>query len=202
MQKEQEEQDKIPQMVDDVRAGKMPRRRLINALTAMGISAAGVGAIAAAATSPSISASFHRVHAHENEARHIQLHKQHISSQASNDADALNNDYAENAVVEDSMHSEPFVGRSAIMARKNIIFAAASEANITVTNRIVQGNQVTAEWIATGVHTGDLPGLPASGRSFSLRGVTVVIRQDGKIVRESLYYDAAELRRQLLGHRS
>lgn len=193
----QEEQPTIPQMVDDVRAGKMPRRKFIKALTAMGISTAGVGAIAAAAASPSTSASFHQVHAHENAARHIQLHKQHISSQASNDAGALNNDYAENAVVEDSMHREPFVGRNAIMARKNIIFAAASDANITVTNRIVQGNQVTAEWVATGRHTGDLPGLPASGRSFSLRGVTVVVRHEGKIVRESLYYDVAELHHQL-----
>ncbi len=193
----QKEQPTIPQMVDDVRAGKMPRRKFIKALTAMGISTAGVGAIAAAAASPSISASFHHVHAHENAARHIQLHKQHISSQASNDAGALNNDYAEGAVVEDSMHREPFVGRNAIMARKNIVFASASDANITVTNRIVQGNQVTAEWVATGRHTGDLPGLPASGRSFSLRGVTVVVRHEGKIVRESLYYDVAELHHQL-----
>lgn len=193
----QEEQPTIPQMVDDVRAGKMPRRKFIKALTAMGISTAGVGAIAAAVASPSISASFHEVHVHENAARHVQLHNLHISHQASNNAGALNNDYAEGAVVEDSMHREPFVGRDAIMARKNMIFAAASDANITVTNRIVHGNQVTAEWVATGRHTGDLPGLPASGRSFSLRGVTVVVRHEGKIVRESLYYDVAELHHQL-----
>jgi len=66
-----------------------------------------------------------------------------------------------------------------------------------VTNRVVHGNQVTAEWVAEGVHTGDLPGLPASGLSFSIRGVTVVIRHNGKIVRESLYYDVNELHRQL-----
>ena len=74
----QEEQPTIPQMVDDVRAGKMPRRILIKTLAAMGISAAGVGAIAAVAESPSISASFHQVQAHENQTRHIDLHKQHI----------------------------------------------------------------------------------------------------------------------------
>ncbi len=193
----QEEQQTIPQMVDDVRAGKMPRRTFIKALTAMGISTAGVGAIVAAAASPSLSALSHEVHVHENAARHVQLHDQHLSHQGNSNAGALSNDYAEDAVVEDSMHAEPFVGRSAIMARKNIIMAAASDANITVTNRIVQGNQITAEWIATGIHTGDLPGIPASGRTFSLRGVTVVVRRDGKIVREALYYDVAELHRQL-----
>ncbi len=193
----QEEQPTIPEMVDDVRAGRMPRRKFFKALTAMGISAAGVGAIAAAVASPSNSVASDEVHVHESTARHIQLHDQHISHQGSGNSDALNNDYAENAIVEDSMHREAFVGRKAIMARKNVIFAASSNASITITNRVAYGNQVTAEWIATGVHTGDLPGLPASGRTFHLRGVTVVVRRAGLIVRESLYYDVEELRRQL-----
>ncbi|HMC98703.1 MAG TPA: ester cyclase, partial [Ferruginibacter sp.] len=109
----------------------------------------------------------------------------------------LNQDYAENAIVDDSMHAQPFIGRAAIMERKNIITSAASEAKITITNRIVTCHQVRAEWVATGIHTGDLPGLPASGRPFSIHGVTVVIRHEGKIVREALYYDVNQLHRQL-----
>jgi steroid delta-isomerase-like uncharacterized protein len=193
----QEEQEyTIPQMVDDVRAGKMARRNFIKALTAMGISAAGVGAIVAAAA-PSISTAVSHVNAKESVARHTQLHNQHLAHQANGNMNQLQNDYAEGAVVEDSMHREAFVGRDAIMARKDMITAAASNADITVINRVVVGNQVTAEWIATGIHTGDLPGLPASGLPFSIRGVTVVIRENDKIVREALYYDVAELQRQL-----
>jgi steroid delta-isomerase-like uncharacterized protein len=109
----------------------------------------------------------------------------------------LQNDYVENAIVEDSIHHEPFVGRSAIMGRKNVLFAATLEGKITLTNRLANGNQVTAEWVATGVHTGDLPGMPASGRPFSLTGMTVVVCEQGKIARESLYYDLADLHRQL-----
>ncbi len=197
MQEEQE--TTIPHMVDEVRAGKMPRRNFIKALTSMGISAAGVGAIVAAAAAPSIKASIGHVNAREIAAHHTHLHNQHLAHQGSGNMNALHNDYSEGAVVEDSMHREPFVGRDAIMARKDMITAAASNANITVINRIVNGNQVTAEWVATGIHTGDLPGLPASGRPFSIRGVTVVIRENDKIVREALYYDVAELQRQLGG---
>ena len=193
---QQEEQQTIPQMVDEVRAGKMPRRKFIKALTAMGISATGVGTIVAAASSRSFSATHNEIHAPQHAAEHIRRHDEHLAHQNRGNVDALNNDYAEDAVVEDSMHSEPFVGRAAIMRRKNMI-AAASEGKITITNRIVHGNQVTAEWIAEGIHSGDLPGLPASGRSFSLRGVTVVVRHNGKIVREALYYNVAELQRQL-----
>ena len=44
----QEEEYTILQMVDDVRAGKMPHRQFIKTLSLMGISAAGIGAISAA----------------------------------------------------------------------------------------------------------------------------------------------------------
>src|SRR6266487_3796680 len=52
-EKEKDEQETredvtIPQMVEDVRVGRMPRRRLITALSALGISAVGVGAVVAA----------------------------------------------------------------------------------------------------------------------------------------------------------
>jgi steroid delta-isomerase-like uncharacterized protein len=64
-------------------------------------------------------------------------------------------------------------------------------------NRVVHGNQVSVEWVATGTHNGDFPGLVATGRSFSIPGVTVVVRHNGKITRESIYYDVAEVHRQL-----
>ena len=192
----QEEEYTIPQMVEEVRAGKMARRQFMKRLTTMGITAAGIGAIVAASSSSAARAPF-QVHTAGNAEKHIQLHDQHLTHQSQGNTSELHNDYSEHAVVEDSMHAQSFVGRAAIMGRKNLVLAAASDAAITVTNRIVHGNQVTAEWVATGSHTGDLPGLPASGRPFTLRGVTVVIRHDGKIVREALYYDVSELHRQL-----
>ena len=191
----QEEEFTLPHMVDEVRVGTMDRRDFMKKLTTMGITAVGISAIVASISTSSASAI--ETLADGQSVQHLQHHDNHLRHQARGNLHALNQDYAENAIVEDSMHSKPFVGRTAIMERKNIITSAASEAKITITNRIVTGNQITAEWIATGVHTGDLPGLPASGRSFSIHGVTVVIRHEGKIVREALYYDVNKLYRQL-----
>ena len=154
---QEEEEYTIPQMVEDVRAGKLGRRQFMKRLTTMGITAAGIGTIVAASSSSAATAPF-QVHTAEQAAKHIQLHDQHLTHQSQGNTSELHNDYAENAVVEDSMHSLPFVGRTAIMGRKNLVLAATSDASITVTNRIVHGNQVTAEWVATGRHTGDLPG--------------------------------------------
>jgi hypothetical protein len=48
----QEEEYTIPQMVEDVRTGKMPRRHFMKKLTTMGISTVGVGATNAALATP------------------------------------------------------------------------------------------------------------------------------------------------------
>lgn len=201
-EEEQEKQEEqvdmtIPQMVEDVRVGRMSRRRLITALTALGISTVGVGAIVAAAAQQKSSKAIPHVQQNDNAQQHIQLHKQHIAHQSQGDTGALQNDYAEHAVVEDSMYSESLVGRRAIMERKGMGMAAIPDLQITITNRVAHGNQVSAEWVATGTHSGDLPGMPATGRPFTLRGVTVTIRQQGKIVRESLYYDLNDLKSQI-----
>ena len=193
----QEEKYTIPEMVDDVRAGKMPRRQFMKTLAAMGISAAGVGAIAAAAAARSFNSAAVAHDKLDKSANLEQLHQQHLAHQSQGDTDALQNDYALHAVVEDSMYSQPFVGHEAIMGRKAVGMAAFPGVQIHVTNRVVHGDQVTVEWIAKGTHTNDFPGLAATGRDFSIPGVTVVVRQNGKIVRESLYYDMAEVQRQL-----
>lgn len=191
----------IPQMVEDVRKGKMTRRTLITTLTAMGISTVGVGAIVAAAVQQHISAvpTSHPSQAvpDQHEREHIRLHQQHVAHQASGNTGALQNDYAEHAVVEDGMYPEPIVGRAAIMARKGTGLAAVSDFQLKITNRVVHGGQISAEWVATGTHSGDLPGMPATGRHFTLRGITVSVRQNGKIVREAIYYDLDHLRRQI-----
>jgi steroid delta-isomerase-like uncharacterized protein len=193
----QEEEYTIPEMVDEVRAGKMQRRQFMKRLTLMGISAAGVGAIAAAAASRQFATKPVPQGNLQDAVDHLQRHDEHLANQSQGNVDQLYNDYAEHAVVEDSMYPHPFVGRSAIMTRKSAGIAAIPRLKINVTNRIVHGNQLTVEWVASGTHSGDYPGLAATGRSFSIPGVTVVVRQNGKIVRESLYYDMQEVRCQL-----
>ncbi len=193
----QEEKYTIPEMVDNVRAGTMQRRHFIKQLTLMGLSAAGVGAIVAAAASRQFASTPVPQGNVQEGVDHLQLHDEHLANQSQGKLEHLQHDYAEHAVVEDSMYPHPFVGRAAILARKSVGMTAIPGLKITVTNRVAQGNQLTVEWIASGTHTGDYPGLAAPGRAFSIPGVTVVVRQNGKIIRESLYYDMEEVRRQL-----
>lgn len=194
---EPEQEITIPEMVDNVRSGKMDRRTLIKRLSLMGLSAAGAAAIGTVAGRQIASQAAQSVHGDSNSQQNIQKHEQHLAHQSTGNIQQLQHDYHEDAIVEDSMFAAPIVGRAAIMARKSAGFAAMPDMQITVTNRVVHGDQLTVEWVATGTHMQDYPGLPATGRSFSIPGVTVVVRRDGKIMRESLYYDMAEVQRQL-----
>lgn len=56
---------------------------------------------------------------------------------------------------------------------------------------VAEGEWVALEWTLTGTHDGDSPDLPATGRSVSLRGVSVLRIRDGKITRQRDYYDRA-----------
>jgi steroid delta-isomerase-like uncharacterized protein len=104
-------------------------------------------------------------------------------------------DYADHAVVEDPMFAEPIVGKSAIARRKLAEMNAMAAVSIEVTNRFAHGDQVVVEWVMRGRHEGDFFGYQPTGREINHRGVTVVTRQRGKIVRETLHYDLAELHR-------
>lgn len=188
----------IPEMVDEVRAGKLSRRTFMKALTALGVTATGVGVITIVTSSQAFTEKPSVIkHTDNNAARNLQLHDNHLSRQNQGDIENIRHDYAHNAIVEDSMSEKSFVGHAAILARKGSSIEAIPDLQITVTNRVARGTQVMVEWLATGTHNGDLFGLAASGRQFSIPGVTVVVRKNEKIIREALYYDVAEVRRQL-----
>ncbi len=88
----------------------------------------------------------------------MQRHDEHLANQSQGNLDQLYNNYAEHAVVEDSMYPHPSVGRAAIMSRKSAGMAAMPGLKINVTNRIAHGNQLTVN--------GVLPG--------PMRGITLV----------------------------
>ena len=65
--------------------------------------------------------------------------------------------------------------------------------DLTACHRL--GDTGCMEWVMSFTHTGDLPGLPATGKHFKVRGMTAVMLRGDKIVRSSSYYDLATVLR-------
>ena len=77
-------------------------------------------------------------------------------------------------------------------------FAAVPDFKYRVTSRFATNQWAVVEWVMSGTHKGDLPGIPATGRRFSsVRGTSILELEAGKIRRESDYWDAATLMKQV-----
>ena len=180
----------VHELVEEARRGGLSRRRLIAGLVALGVTSGGAAAIAAVALRPTTQDA-HRTH--------LKLHDSHVARQVQGDVPSMMSDYHQDAVVEDPLFEHPFVGIDAIAARYAAEVASVPDRALTISQRTMAGDELVVEWVATGTHTDDFLGFGGTGRPFRLAGVTVVRRQDGKIVRESHYYDVESFRRQVEG---
>ena len=178
----------IQEMLEHVRSGKLSRRAFILGLTAVGVTGAGAAAILHSATQHPAAAA---------PQQHLQQHDQHISHQTTGNVQGMSADYADNAVVDDPLFARPFVGREAISQRFAAEVASVPDRELTILNRAVIGNQLVVEWEARGTHTQPFLGIGGNGQRYVLRGTTIVTRHNGKIVRESHYFDTHELLRQI-----
>jgi steroid delta-isomerase-like uncharacterized protein len=205
----------IEQLMQRVQQKDLSRGRFFAFLTGLGASAMGIGTLLASAEAASTAVlPPRRVHPHTAQQHHnTHLHAAHVHRQGTathgiapngslseghvQKLQAIVQDYAPNAVVEDPLFAEPIVGQEAIAARKLAEMKGMRGVTIGVTHRFAYHNQVVAEWVLRGTHEGEVFGYPATGRQIEVRGVTVVTREHGKIIRESLHYDVADVHRQL-----
>jgi predicted ester cyclase len=207
----------IEELIGRYRERQIPRKRLVAALTAAGASAAAVAMLLNAAehatppSQPLASAAYHRTTAAASTVDPAQAHARHVANQVAGTAAPTRaaraaavakivNDYSPDAVVNDPLFGAPLVGAAAIAVHKTAEMAAISDASLNVLSRAVIGDQVFSTWEMTGVHDGPFYGYAPTGARIKTSGATIHTRgRDGKITSETLYYDAADVQRQLSG---
>ena len=216
-----EPEQRIDEMVELASQGKLSRRRLIASLTAVGASASAVATFVAAADwlrnrdrmLPAPDAP------DTQQQSGLQQHVQHISAQlhganttpnAAPTPEALSHpalqeklnailqDYHPDAVVEDMLSRDSIQGHDAIRLHKGQEFLSFSQLDFRITRRYAVKDQVVAEWVASGKLNGEFKGLIGNGEQFEIPGVTIVSRDaNGKIVKESIYYNLTHVQRYL-----
>lgn len=113
----------------------------------------------------------------------------------SRDVDRILTFYAEDAVYEDvavvsNGWGEPWSGHETIREALVDGFEAIPDMSFENVSVSSVGDRLAVEWIMTGTHLGDYPGLPATGRSISIRGVSLIELEGDEIAWERDYYDA------------
>lgn len=102
--------------------------------------------------------------------------------------DCLYEDVALGAVSRGKVELRDFVEQT---------FAILPDFKLQLTSRFACGNRGAMEWVMSGTQAFAVPGFPSAGQSFSsLRAVTIVEFRDGKIHRNTDYWDGAAVLRQ------
>lgn len=76
-------------------------------------------------------------------------------------------------------------------------FSGFPDVTFELGSSFANGTAGAAEWIMRGRHTGDLPGMPATGKRIEVRGASVFEFVGDRIRRCSDYWDMATFLKQL-----
>jgi steroid delta-isomerase-like uncharacterized protein len=121
-----------------------------------------------------------------------------VAAWTSHDADKLLSLFTDDCVYEDVTFGVVTHGKNELRGFAQGAFAAVPDIRFELTTRFVNARWGGIEWVMSGTHQGDIPGLPATGRRFSgVRGASIIELQDGRIKRCSDYWDAATFMKQV-----
>jgi steroid delta-isomerase-like uncharacterized protein len=120
------------------------------------------------------------------------------SSAENNDPERVLALFANDCVFEDVTFGVVARGKEELRGFVNGAFAAIPDFKYRLTSRFAADQWAAIEWVMSGTHTGDFPGMPATGKRFSsVRGSSILELEAGKIRRQSDYWDAATFMRQV-----
>jgi steroid delta-isomerase-like uncharacterized protein len=126
-----------------------------------------------------------------------QLAQAWATAWSSNDPDKVASLFTEDCVYEDVPTNAVSRSRDELRAFATAWMNAVPDIKAEVTSSFSAGNALSVEWVISGTHRGDLPGMPATGKAFSVRGASVIELDQGKGKRCSDYWDLSALLKQL-----
>ena len=114
------------------------------------------------------------------------------------DSAAVASHMAEDAVYEDVALGRVLHGPSEIASFVEEATKSSSDFRFEVVSLFTAGNDYANEWVMAGTNDREVRGVPATGRSFRVRGASIG-RLDGRgrIAENRDYYNLAELLTQL-----
>jgi steroid delta-isomerase-like uncharacterized protein len=125
--------------------------------------------------------------------------EQWAAAWSSNDVEKLLPLFADNVVYEDVTFGAVNHGRKELHDFAKATFEAFADLKFELKSRVIaaDGKSGAMEWVWRGRQIKDLPELPATNKPFEVRGASVVEFADGKISRNSDYWDLATYAKQV-----
>jgi len=91
-------------------------------------------------------------------------------------------------------------GRDSAKAFVEIFRRGIPDLRCEIEDQIAEGDKVVSRWVATGTHAGEVLGVPASGRTFRVDGISIDrFDEDGLFAEGWGTWDGVGLLRQIGG---
>ena len=104
---------------------------------------------------------------------------------------------APDIVAYDAGQPEPVRGIEAEKERVRQYRSAFPDVHFTVKDQIAEGDKVLSRWEVHATHQGALLGIPPTGKSFTVSGMTVDQIANGKIIQSWINWDTLGLMQQI-----
>jgi steroid delta-isomerase-like uncharacterized protein len=112
-----------------------------------------------------------------------------------------NVEFAEHFFADTYMHHDPAAphvrDRNGLKQVVRAFLAGCPDLHITIDQLLAEGDTVTKRWTYHATYTGDLSGLPPTGKRITMSGLELFRLEGGKIVECWLGYDNLRLMQQL-----
>jgi steroid delta-isomerase-like uncharacterized protein len=110
------------------------------------------------------------------------------------DADAVMEFFTEVSSFEDLAFAAKFEGLGQIRSFVDLTFAGSPDFKVSPKQIIAGDGVAAAAWTMSGIHSGDYPGLPATGNRFEVRASSIVNFDGDKIKTIVDYWNPIEFR--------
>jgi steroid delta-isomerase-like uncharacterized protein len=127
------------------------------------------------------------------------LLKQQIEAENSHDIEKVPALLTDDVVIEDVPFGMVMKGKDGVKQAYTNFIAAIPDFKKEPKSWVTNDRSFAIEVVFTGTQKGDLPGLPATGKQFSIRGCSFGEFENGKIKGRRDYWDSASLAKQLVG---
>ncbi len=114
------------------------------------------------------------------------------------DLSMIDDVYLDDGILEDVPDAAVYQGKEKIRKFFGELFVYSPDTKVEAKATFLGKHWAIVEWIWSGTQTGDIEGvIEATGNKFSIRGASIFEFQDGKIKRQSDYYNAGRFLYQL-----
>ncbi len=115
---------------------------------------------------------------------------------------AKNPDAADQLIADDYVHHDPQsppvpTGVQGYKGFVRYYLNAFPDLRFDVLETVVNGDTASTRWTVTGTHSGDLEGLPRTGRRISVEGMSLAHYKNGRIAESWNVWDALGMLQQL-----